>query len=185
MNRRRYLRGVGCAGAVALAGCTGGGDGSYPSIAVDVVTESPTPDTRFEVEVTRQFDAERPAEIRARFTNAASGERRFWFGATPPISEITPEDVTLALVPDTPDYPDVVPETPGDCWRLPEPYGNTDVLNEVMLSAGESIATDYAVLSHPDADCLAGGRHRFSDSVRVTQDRRERLAFDLRVRHDD
>jgi len=83
-----------------------------------VVTASPTPDTRFEVEVTRQFDA----EVRARFTNAA---------------------------------------------------------------AGESVATDYALLSHPDADCLAGGGHRFSDSVRVTEDRRARLAFDVRLRRED
>ena len=169
MNRRQYLSGAGVTSMTALAGCfANDNESTYPSITTETMTKSPTRNTKFEVETLRQFSSETPAKIRAQFTNIAPEDQTFVFGPTPPMGEVYPQEHpvagSLALVPDTADYPDVAPESSDDCWRLPKPYGNTSEASIISLSPDDTIATEYTVLSYVDGECLPEGRHQFTET---------------------
>lgn len=126
------------------------------------------------------------ARLRITFTNTATHNREFTFGASPPFSEfwsVTPEGEPslLLLAPDT-----EFEKTAPDCWR---PATDAQIrlalkARYITLEPGEQISRDVDVWDsnqNSTDECLVSGRYRFEEEYGLPDDESLEWGFTLRV----
>lgn len=181
--RRRALRGIASAGALALAGCGADSDPENESSDREPpATQGPitADEFTFDVSVEEQFTESHPARIRAALRNDTETMITLSTGVTPPFTsyvsgEESDED-RLVLVPDVSEdenpldwdgETDPIPTTAENgCWNV-----TRDVLVEELgayteLDSGETSEQRYTVYGYRADPCPPTVSYRFEDSTR-------------------
>lgn len=185
VSRREILSTVAGSAIVSSTGCLGLGSSvrspemdltvaELPSRLADLVT--------YDAELLEGFTADHPARIRVsttlRETPVTEDGATLRFGETPPYSfylggqpdmgpavAILPEDPTNVEAQGRPEVTGWIPEEPEEgCWRAPtwpQQRLNPDDPTTIELEPGETLSTEYVVLSLGD-HCLPDGEYRFT-----------------------
>lgn len=129
------------------------------------------------VQLTRQYSANAPAQLRIDLTNQSGEAREVTFGASPPFSQyqgnhlerdavihIAPADRTHVGIHQVNDEYEVHddPEEPIDgCWQI-EDIGRNDLAHSKTLEPCETLTETYSIFaSAGNGDCLPAGGYRF------------------------
>jgi hypothetical protein len=185
-ERRQFLRGLGAATVVGLAGCSGsdGSDGS-PTPA-----ESPTDDpggTRPEgtggpgvslvsvqndvdlpveptVEVVREAATEEhPPRFETTLSNTSDESVRVGEGRAVHFEYVRDDADSLVLLPPDGEYP----AEPG-CWRLDDDIAVTEEYQTFELAAGATSSRPVDLYATPGEDaCLPVGEYRFETTLSI------------------
>lgn len=132
------------------------------------------------VQLTRQYSANAPAQLRIDLTNQSGESREVTFGASPPFSQyqgdhlerdavihIAPADRThvgINHVNDEYEVHDGLEEPIDDCWQI-EDIESNDLAHIKTLEPCETLTEIYSIFASADNDdCLPGGAYRFESS---------------------
>lgn len=193
--RRQYLRSLGGAGAVliaGLAGCTGGsgpGDDSNetppeetngsgetrpegtggPGVTIVSTDEDPALPVEPSVELVRETATEdHPPRLRTTLTNTGDEPVSVGEGRAVHFEYVSDDSRLLTLLPgdDEREYP-----AEADCWRLTEGIAITEEYRTFEIDAGESSSRLVDLYATPDADgCLPVGESRFETTIAIASE---------------
>jgi hypothetical protein len=187
-ERRQFLRGLGTATVVGLAGCSG--DGTDGSEGSPTTTESPTDDpggTRPEgtggpgvtlvsvddevglpvepaVEVVREAATEEhPPRFETALSNTSDESVRVGEGRAVHFEYVRDDAEALVLLPPDGEYP----AEPG-CWRLTDGVAVTEEYRTFEIAAGETSRRPVDLYATPGEDaCLPVGEYRFETTLSI------------------
>lgn len=196
--RRQYLRYIGGAGAVliaGLAGCTGGDEGPNeplpsgtdgtngsdgaggtrpegtggPGVTLASTDDDPALPVRPAVDIVRETATEdHPPRLRTTLENTGDESVTVGEGRAVHFEYVTDDSGLLTLLPGETDT-----EYPAaaDCWRLTEGIATTEEYRTFEIDAGGSSSRLVDLYATPDADgCLPVGEYRFESTIAVGSD---------------
>ena len=197
-TRRQYLRYMGGAGSVlvaGLAGCTGrsgpddspngtppsetdgtnGSDGTRPEgtggPGVSLVSTDEDPDLPVQpsVEIVRDTATEdHPPRLRTTLTNTGDESVTVGEGRAVHFEYVTADSGLLTLLPGEGDTE--YPAEP-DCWRLTEGIATTEEYRMFEIDADGSSSRLVDLYATPDADgCLPVGEYRFETTIAIVSE---------------
>jgi len=195
--RRRYLRYIGGAGSVliaGLAGCTGGGtddsrnetppsgtDGSNgsggtrpegtggPGVSLVSIDEDPELPVEPTVELVRDTaTADHPPRLRTTLENTGDEPVTVGEGRAVHFEYVSDDSGLLILLPGEADTENLAES---GCWRLTEGIATTEEYRTFEIDAGESSSRLLDLYATPDADgCLPVGEYRFESTIAIVGD---------------
>jgi len=192
--RRRYLRYIGGAGSVLIAGfagCTSGDDSSNqtppsgangsddsaggtrlegtggPGISLVSTDEDPGLAVRPAVEIVRDSATEdHPPQLRTTLTNTGDEPVTVGEGRAVHFEHVTDDSGLLTLLPGGGEYP-----ADADCWRLTDGIAITEEYQTFGIDAGESSSRLVDLYAMPNVDgCLPVGEYRFETTISIVSD---------------
>jgi hypothetical protein len=188
-SRRRYLRGIGIATTVGVAGCTddgpggptddgensppdgsgGGGDTrpegtGGPGVTLVSVDDEPDLPVRPAVEVVREAATDdTPPRLRTTLTNESDEQVRVGEGRAVHFEYVADDAEALVLLSPGEEYP----AEPG-CWRLTDEIATTEEYRTFAMDAGESSGRPVDLYARPGEDaCLPVGEYRFETTISI------------------
>jgi len=196
-TRRQYLRSIGGAGTVViagLAGCTDSGtndspddmpppgtDGTNgsggtrpegtggPGVSLVSIDENPDLPVRPAVDIVRDTASEDyPPRLRTTLTNTRDESVTIGEGRAVHFEYVTDDSGLLTLLPGDGDT-----EYPADadCWRLTDPLATTEEYRTFEIDADGSSSRLVDLYATPDADgCLPVGEYRFETTISILSD---------------
>ena len=196
-TRRRYLRSLGGASAVliaGLAGCTGGSgtddspdetppetngsDGAGgtrpegtggPGVTIAATDEAPELPVEPTVELVRDTATEdHPPRLRTTLENTGDEPVTVGEGRAVHFEYVADDSGVLTLLPADSDT-EYLADT--DCWRLTEEVATTKEYRTFAIDDGESSSRLVDLYATPDADgCLPVGEYRFASTIGIVGD---------------
>ena len=176
MDRRDFLALSSGIAGMSLPGCLGLRDRTglwTPWVSVGDVAD-PGHDIGFDVEVTRQFDTDGPAELDVVATNESTELREFRKRGTPPVLDtrtIESDGENESLLIGSADIAPLVPEAPtDDCWRAPWLPGIEDFETSTEVAPDQAIGGSHVLLA-PPADyqetCMPPGEYHVESELGI------------------